>query len=49
MSHLGGFRDMLDEKFARALQTFFRERNRLGFSNWIADHAIGKMAGEKII
>ncbi len=39
MSHLGGFREMLDEQFARALQTFLRERNRLGFSHWIADHA----------
>ena len=39
MSHLGGFREMLDEQFARALQTFLRERNKLGFSHWIADHA----------
>jgi hypothetical protein len=38
MSHLGEFREMVDEQFARALQTLFRERNRLGFSHWIADH-----------
>ena len=39
MSRLGGFREMLYEQFARALQTLFRERHRLGFSHWIADHA----------
>ena len=39
-SRLDEFRETLDEQFARALQTLFRERNRLGFSHWIADHAV---------